>query len=56
MMTNEDFSLSIAKKQGKQITLLTPDITKFEYYDFHKSREIIKTGYKEAKEKLFQLI
>jgi NTE family protein len=52
MMTNEDLSLKIWRDQGKNIILLTPDITKFEYYDFHKSSEIIKTGYKEAKEKL----
>lgn len=52
MWTNEDLSLELAKARWKNIVLLTPDISDYEYYDFYKVDEISKKGYEEARKKL----
>ncbi len=48
MWTNEDLSIELAKARWKDIILLSPDISSYEYYDFGKIDEITEKGYEEA--------
>lgn len=52
MKTNEELCQKIATIEWKNVVLLTPDISQFEYYDFHKVDQISKKGYEEATKKL----
>lgn len=52
MWTNEDLSLELAKARWKNIILLTPDISNYEYYDFNKIEEIMEKWYEEARTKI----
>lgn len=49
MWTNENLSVELAKERWKNIILLTPDISNYEYYDFNKVDEISEKWYIEAK-------
>jgi len=48
MSTNEDLTLEIAKRDWKNVILLVPDVTWYEYYDFNKIDELFKAWYDEA--------
>ncbi len=48
MKNNEDFSISIATSQWKNIFLLKPKVWDYEYFDFLKYEEIIKLWYDEC--------
>jgi predicted acylesterase/phospholipase RssA len=52
LSTNEDLTLEIAKINWKNIILLTPDTSNYEYYDFNKFNELSDIWYKEISEKL----
>lgn len=46
MANNEDLTLEIAKKDWKNIILIKPNVSNYEYFDFMKYNEIIEKGYK----------
>lgn len=52
MANNEDLHLELAKIKGKNIILLKPETSNYEYFDFLKYEEIIKKWYDEARKKL----
>lgn len=52
MANNEDLSLQIARYEWKHIVLLTPNVSKYEYFDFMKYNEIIEKGYLEIQGKI----
>lgn len=45
MANNEDLTLEIATRDWKNIILIKPDVSKYEYHDFMKYDEIIKKWY-----------
>jgi len=49
MKNNEDFHIELCRSRGKNITLIAPDVSGYEYFDFMKYEEIAKLGYEEAK-------
>ena len=48
MKNNEDFHIELCRNTGKHITLIAPDVSEFEYFDFMKYEAISKLGYNEA--------
>ena len=52
LKSNEEFSCQLALLQGKDITLLTPDISAYGFHDYHKVKEISEIWYNEATKKL----
>lgn len=48
MATNEELHLEIIKKSHKNIILIKPDVSDYEYFDFLKYEEIIQLWYREA--------
>ncbi len=52
MSTNEDLALEIAKINWRNIILLIPDTSEYEYYDFNKFSELLEIWYEEAKIKI----
>ena len=55
MANNEDLHIELAGKEGKNVILLKPNITEFEYFDFLKYDEIIAKGYESAQKTLKNL-
>ena len=53
MKNNEDFHIELCRTQWKNIILIAPDVSEFEYFDFMKYEAISKLGYEEA-EKIFK--
>lgn len=48
MSNNEDLTIELAKYSGKNIILITPNLSMYEYFDFMKYNEIIQKWYKEC--------
>lgn len=53
MKNNEDFHIELCRSRGKNITLIAPNISDYEYFDFMKYEAIAKLGYKEAERVLW---
>lgn len=53
MWTNEDLSLELARKNWKNILLISPMIWNYEYYDFNKIDDISEKWYEEMKNHSF---
>lgn len=52
MANNEDLTLELAGYKGKNILLLKPNVSMYEYFDFVKYNEIIEKWYQSAWENL----
>jgi hypothetical protein len=48
MKNNEDFHIELCRSKGKNIILIAPDVSDYEYFDFMKYEAISKLGYEEA--------
>jgi len=48
MKNNEDFHIELCRSKGKNIILIAPDVSDYEYFDFMKYEEISKLGHEEA--------
>jgi len=53
MKNNEDFHIELCRSRGKNITLIAPDVSDYEYFDFMKYEAISKLGYDEAERVLW---
>ncbi|MCH8518413.1 patatin-like phospholipase family protein [Candidatus Gracilibacteria bacterium] len=49
MKNNEDFHIELCRSRGKNIILIAPDVSDYEYFDFMKYEEISKLGYEEIR-------
>lgn len=52
LKSNEDLNIDIAKLKWSNVILISPDLSKFEFYDFYKYDDLIKKWYESIKSNL----